>query len=154
MTNLVLHRDRANTLVEMARSHVADGSICDLETPALLRRIAADELGEAVVLGVVVVTAFPFHAHPPDDFALVEYEARPGVRNYRLARVPRNDATSIRIGAFERAFHRACVLISRRILDALRGPMPLPPQPGPALRLRLGAEDPDRAALVAGPSSC
>ena len=135
MTELVIHDPDAAELLALARSHVADGTIVAPETPALLRRVAAAHAGTEVVLAVVVVTAFPVHTLPPDDFALVEYEVRPGVRNYRLARVPKNDPWRIRVGLFERAFHRACRLLVRRALGAIRGPAALGPVREPTYRL-------------------
>lgn len=146
MTNLVLHRDRESSLAEVARSHVADRSISDLETPALLRRVAREQLGAEIELRVVVVVAFPVFVPPKDDFALVEYEVRPGVRNYRLARVPRNDAWAIRLGAFERAIRRTLRVIGRRLTASLAGPAPEAP-------CRLRAVNPGRAALPAGTAS-
>lgn len=146
MTNLVLHRDRPNALVEIARSHVADRSISEPETPALLRRVAREQLGAEIELRVVVVVAFPVFVPPKDDFALVEYEVRPGVRNYRLARVPRNDARAIRLGAFERAIRRTFRAIGHRLTASLAGPAPEAP-------CRLRAVNPGRAALPAGTAS-
>lgn len=150
MTNLVLHRDRPNGLVEIARSHVSDGSISELATPALLRRVAREQLGAEIELRVVVVVAFPVFVPPKDDFALVEYEVRPGVRNYRLARVPRNDGWSIRLGAFERAVRRTLRGIGRRLAGSFAGPAQIVPAPEAAYRLQ--AVSPARAALSAGPS--
>ncbi len=135
MTQLVPQESQSAQLVELARSLVADGTIGAAETPALLRRVAAAELGTEVVLAVAVVAAFPVYALPPDDFALVEYEVRPGVRNYRLARVPKNHPWRIRIGAFERACHRACTLFVRRFRRAVRGTVPLTSVREPAYRL-------------------
>lgn len=98
---------------------VADCSLHELDTPALLRRIAgvpapADAAGH-VTLGACAL-------HPelvPNDFVLVDFEVRPGVRNYRLVRLPKNDPWRIRIGAFERRVHRAFVVLARRIVRSL-----------------------------------
>ena len=152
MTEPETHRAPSAELVALARSHVQDGTIREPETPALLRRVANASPGVEIAVTVVVVTAVPLVDLPRDDFALVEYEARPGVRNYRLARLPRNDGRLVRLGAFERAFHRTCVLLVRRVLGAFRAPAPLSPVPDPAARLR--AAGPGRVALLPRPSGC
>lgn len=152
MTELVLHKDRSNVLVELARSHVADGSISDPETPALLRRAAREQLDAAVGLRVVVVTALPVRAVPKDDFALVEYEVRPGVRNYHLARVPRNDRWLVRLGALDRALRRALRALARRLAGARCGPARIAPDPGTASPLRVVRGG--RVTLLPGPSRC
>ncbi|MDX9736106.1 MAG: hypothetical protein RBU36_18390 [Thermoanaerobaculia bacterium] len=149
MTELVLHRSRSGEVDALARSHVAEGSISVLETPALLRRVARERLGAEIELRVVVVVAFPFNARPEGEFTLVEYEARPGVWNYRLARVPGNCARSIRLGAFERAMRRAWRALGRRFAGAVHVPTAITPAPVTA-RL-LSAASSVRAALPAGP---
>lgn len=152
MTELVLHREGSNALVELAGSHVADGSLSGPETPALLRRVARERLGVRVELRVVVAVAVPACAPPQEDFALVEYEVRPGVRNWRLARVPRNDAWRVRFGALVRAMRRARLQLGRRLREALPGPAPAVPAPEAACRLRGGREG--RVALFPGASRC
>lgn len=152
MTELVLHTPRSSTLVELARRHVADGSVSSPETPALLRRVARERLGAEIALALVVVVAVPLSDCPKDDFALVEHEVRPGVRNYRLARVPRNDEGAIRFGAFERAVRRRFLALARRLGGALRGPVAIAPAPEAAFRLGAGRED--HVALLPGPSRC
>lgn len=106
-----------------APPHVEAGSLHDLETPALLRRIA----------GVPAHLEAARHATPEasvlhpelvqSDFVLVDFEVRPGVRNYRLVRLPKNDPWRIRIGAFERRVHRTFVVLTRRLVRALAVPL-------------------------------
>lgn len=152
MTELVLHRERSDALAELAGSHVGDGSLSEPETPALLRRVARERLGVRIELRVVVVVAVPVCAPPQEDFALVEHEVRPGVRNWRLARVPRNDAWGVRLGALARAMRRARLLLGRRLREALSDPAPASTAPAPeaAYRFRGGREG--RVALLPGPS--
>ena len=99
-----------------APPRIANGSLCDVETPALLRRIASVSV-RAVVTGHAPLEASVLRPEVvPNDFVLVDFEVRPGFRNYRLARLPRNDRWRIRIGAFERRVHRAFVVLARRIV--------------------------------------
>ena len=101
---------------------LADGSLHKLETPALLRRIAGVP-ARADAAGHVTVEALVLHPElVPNDFVLVDFEVRPGVRNYQLVKVPKNDAWRIRIGAFERRVHRTFVVLARRIARSLTTP--------------------------------
>jgi len=101
---------------------LADGSLHELETPALLRRIAGVP-ARADAAGQVTVEASVLHPElVPNDFVLVDFEFRPGVRNYRLVKVPKNDAWRIRTGAFERRVHRTFVVLARRIARSLTTP--------------------------------
>lgn len=101
---------------------LADGSLHELETPALLRRIAGVP-ARADAAGHVTVEASVLHPElVPNEFALVDFEVRPGVRNYRLVRLPKNDPWRIRIGAFERRVHRTFVVLARRIVRSLAAP--------------------------------
>lgn len=98
---------------------LADGSLHELETPALQRRIAGVP-APVDTAGLVTLEACVLHPEiVPNDFALVDFEIRPGVRNYRLARLPKNDPWRIRIGAFERRVHRTFVVLARRIVRSL-----------------------------------
>lgn len=96
---------------------VADGSLHELETPALLRRIAGVPACANTAAPVTLETSVLHPELVPNDFVLVDFEVRPGVRNYRLARLPKNDPWRIRIGAFERRVHRTFVVLSRRIVQ-------------------------------------
>jgi hypothetical protein len=101
---------------------VADGSLYELETPALLRRIAGVP-APSDAAGQVTLEASVLHPEiVPNDFVLVDFEVRPGVRNYRLVRPPKNDPWRIRIGAYERRVHRTFVVLARRIARRLAGP--------------------------------
>ena len=98
---------------------VADGSLRNLETPALLRRIAgvsarADTAEDATLEASALKPELV-----PNDFVLVDFEVRPGVRNYRLVRLPANDPWRIRLGVFERRVHRAFVVLARHIACGL-----------------------------------
>lgn len=95
---------------------VADGSLRNLETPALLRRIAGVTVRAVVTRHVTLEASVLRPEVVPNDFVLVDFEVRPGVRNYRLARLPRNDQWRILIGAFERRVHRVFVVLARRIV--------------------------------------
>ncbi len=119
MNELVLHGSRSGEVVDLARRHVADGSISEPETPALLRRVARERLGFSVDLRVVVGVAFPVLPLPKGDFALVEHEVRPGLKNCHLVRVPRNCAWRIRLGAFRRALRRAWTALGRGVAGSL-----------------------------------
>ncbi len=105
-----------------APPQVADDSLRDLETPALLRRIAGVP-APADAAGQVTLEASVLHPElVPNDFVLVDVDVRPGVRNYRLVRLPANDPWRIRIGAFERRVHRAFVVLARRMTRSPAAP--------------------------------
>jgi hypothetical protein len=123
-----IHLTAAPGLVDLARAHVADGSITALETPALLRQIASQRLVVTATFAVAIEWPAPPRIPVTDGFVLVEYEVRPGVRNYRLAKVPANDPLRIRIGAFERHVHRTLVLVFRRLVSILATRVILPPE--------------------------
>jgi len=137
VNDLVLPPARAAELDALARSHVAEGSISDPETPALLRRVARERLGADIDLRVVVV-ALPILALPQDELVLVEREVRPGLRSYHLARVPRNRAWRIRLRALARALRHAWRAIGSRSTGAVHGLPAIAPAPGPACRLATG----------------
>ena len=103
---------------------VADGSIHDLETPAILRRIAGvpAPASSAALATVVLPVLLPEVVQT--DFVLVDFEVRPGVRNYRLVRRPANSPWRVLIGAFERRVHRTLVFLARRFARALAVPAP------------------------------
>lgn len=111
-----IHLTASPDLVDLALAYIADGSISRPETPALLRCIAFEHLAAEAAC----VAAVDCPASPPlpitEGFVLVDYEIRPGVRGYRLAKVPENVAWRIRIGAFERHVHRTLVLFVRRLV--------------------------------------
>ncbi len=124
MTELVLHGSRSGEVVDLARRHVADGSISELDTPALLRRAAREQLGADVELRLVVSVALPVLPLPKGAFVLVEHEVRPGLTHDHLARVPRNCAWRIRLAAFERALRRAWRALARGVAGSLpTGPL-------------------------------
>lgn len=110
-----IHPTASPDLVDLALACVADGSISSPETPALLRHIAFEHLAaEAAYAAAADCPAVP--PHPvTDGFVVVDYETRPGVRGYRLAKVPANVSWRIRIGAFERHVHRTLVLFVRHL---------------------------------------
>ena len=111
-----IHLTPSPDLVDLALAYVADGSISNPETPALLRRIAAERLtagaAHAPELEPLALPRLPGHS----GFVLVDYEVRPGVRGYRLAKIPKNVWWRIRFGAFERNVHRAFVILWRRLV--------------------------------------
>lgn len=106
-------------LVDLARAYVADGSISAPETPALLRRIASRHLVVTATFEVAIEFPAPHQIPLTEGFVLVDYEVRPGVRNYRLAKVPANDSSLIWLGAFERHVRRTLVLILRHLASLL-----------------------------------
>ena len=108
-----------------ARASLADGSLHDLETPALLRRIAGVPAPPASTAALATVAPPVLRPEVVEaDFVLVDFEVRPGVRNYRLVRRPANNRWRVRIGAFERRVHRTFVLLARRFARALAVPAP------------------------------
>lgn len=111
-----IHLTPSPDLVDLALAYVADGTISNPETPALLRRIAAERLAA----GAAHAPALEPLASPllpiTEGFVLVDCEIRPGVRGYRLARTPKNVWWRIRIGAFERNVHRSLVVLWRRLV--------------------------------------
>ena len=107
-----------------APPHVEAGSLHDLETPALLRRIAGVPAHAATGGHGTLEPSVLQPELVPNDFVLVDFEVRPGVRNYRLVRLPKNDPWRIRVGAFERRVHRTFVVLARRIARALALPLP------------------------------
>jgi hypothetical protein len=111
-----IHLTGSPDLVDLALACVADGSISNPETPALLRHIAFEHL--AAEAAYAAATHCP--AVPPrpvtEGFVLVDYEIRPGVRGYRLAKVPANVSWRIRIGAFERHVRRTLFILWRRLV--------------------------------------
>ncbi|MFN7989760.1 MAG: hypothetical protein U0529_19965 [Thermoanaerobaculia bacterium] len=111
-----IHLTASPDLVDLALAYVTDGSISRPETPALLRRIAFEHLAAVAACGAAVDCTAPPPLPIPEGFVLVDYEIRPGVRSYRLAKVPENVAWRIRIGAFERHVHRTFVLFVRRLV--------------------------------------
>lgn len=119
-------------LLALALRHVEYGSIDAPETPGLVRRAAKERLGVEAAVAVALVADVPAAGLARDDFVLVEHENRPGVRNYRLARVPRNSGWRIRAGAFERALRRFCVRLVRRALGAFRTSDDVALLPGPS----------------------
>ena len=112
-----IHLTPSPDLVDLALAYVADGSISSPETPALLRRIAAERLAagaaHAPELEPLASPRLPGHS----GFFLVDYEVRPGIRGYRLAKIPKNVWWRIRIGAFERNVHRSLVILWRRLVQ-------------------------------------
>lgn len=105
-----------------ALSLIADGPLHELETPALLRRVAGMS-ARAGAAGHAILEASTLHPElVPNDFVLVDFEVRPGVRNYRLVRLPKNDRWRIRIGALQRRVHRAFVILARCIARSLAAP--------------------------------
>lgn len=111
-----IHLTPSPDLVDLALAYVADGSIDDPETPALLRRIAAEQLGARVAHAPEPGTPAPTLLPITEGFVLVDFEVRPGVRGYRLAKLPANVGWRIRIGAFERNVHRTFVVLGRRLV--------------------------------------
>jgi hypothetical protein len=111
-----IHLTPSPDLVDLALAYFADGTIFDPETPALLRRIAAERLaaGAAHAPGLEPVAPPRLPGH--SGFVLVDYEIRPGIRGYRLAMIPKNVWWRIRIGAFERNVHRTFVILWRRLV--------------------------------------
>ncbi len=103
-------------LADLALAGIADGTIFNPETPALLRRIAAERLAagaaHALEIEPLALPRLPGHS----GFVLVDYEVRPGVRGYRLAKIPKNVWWRIRIGAFERNVHRSLVVLWRHLV--------------------------------------
>ena len=123
-----IHLTPSPDLVDLVLAYVADGTISNPETPALLRRIAAEHLAaETAVAAAVECPALP-RLPITEGFVLVDYEIRPGVRGYRLARLPENVAWRIRVGAFERHVHRTLVILWRRLVRFLTGPSALAPE--------------------------
>jgi hypothetical protein len=115
-------------LVDLALAYVADGTISNPETPALLRRIAAEHLAaETAYAASVECPALP-QLPITEGFVLVDCEIRPGVRGYRLARLPENVAWRIRVGAFERHVHRTLVILWRRLVRFLTAQMAFAPE--------------------------
>jgi hypothetical protein len=123
-----IHLTASPDLVGHARACVADGSISDPETPALLRRTASLHLVAVVAYASAIEYPVPPRIPVAEGFVLVDYEVRPGVRSYRLARIPANDSERIRIGAFERHVHRTLVLFVRRLVWYFTGQMALAPE--------------------------
>jgi hypothetical protein len=111
-----IHLTPSPDLVDLALAYVADGTISNPETPALLRRIAAERLAagaaHAPEFEPLASPRLPGHS----GFVLVDYEVRPGIRGYRLAKIPKNVWWRIRIGAFERNVHRSLVILWRRLV--------------------------------------
>ncbi len=146
-----IHLTPSPDLVDLALAYVADGSISDPETPALLRRIAAEQLAaETAYAAAVECPALP-HVPITEGFVLVDCEIRPGVRGHRLARLPENVAWRIRVGAFERHVHRTLVILWRRLVRLLTAPSALAPE----AKARLLAQRARAAGDVAflGPAS-
>ena len=114
-----IHLTPSPDLVDLTLAYVADGSISNPETPALLRRIAAERLAAGAAPAPGLEPLAPPRLPGHSGFVLVDYEVRPGVRGYRLARIPKNVWWRIRIGAFERRVHRAFVVLARRIARGL-----------------------------------
>ncbi len=115
-------------LVDLAREDVADGSISNPETPALLRRIVSEQLTVYAAFAAANERPVVFGLPITEDFFLVDYEIRPGVRGYRLAKVPKNDPWRIAIGAFERRVHRTLVILVRRVVRFLTDGTTLAPE--------------------------
>ncbi len=134
------HLTASPDLVDLALAHVADVSISALETPALLRQIASRRLVFTATFTVAVECPAPPRVPVTEGYVLVEYEIRPGVQGYRLAKVPANDPLRIRIGAFERHLHRTFVLFLRRLVWSLTTRViPAPVSKGGLLELRARA---------------
>lgn len=114
-----IHLTPSPDLVDLARAYVADGSISNPETPALLRRIASKQLAADAAFAAAIERPVVFRPPITEDFVLVDYEIRPGFRGYRLAKVPKNVPWRIAIGAFERRVHRSLVLLGRRLVRFL-----------------------------------
>ncbi len=123
-----IHLTASPDLVDLARACVADGSISDPETPALLRQIASEHLVITAAFAVAIECPAPPRIPITEGFVLVDYEVRPGVRSYRLARIPANVPWRIRIGAFERLLHRTLVLFVRRLVWFLTAQPVLAPE--------------------------
>ena len=115
--------DAMSDALREARARVADGSISDLETPALLRRLTGAHLDPEAIEGTPFEAPAPLAEPVPGDFVLVDLEIRPGVRSYRLVKLPTNDPRRIRIGAFERRVHRTLLVLARRIVRHLAAAM-------------------------------
>jgi hypothetical protein len=108
-------RDDRPDLGDLALARVADGTLSDPETPALLRRIAREPLADDAAQATAPEAPAPARDSTARDFVLVSWEIRPGERRYRLARIPANVRWRIRIGAFERHLHRSFVIAGRRL---------------------------------------
>ena len=139
-----IHFTPSPDLADLALAYVADGTISNPETPALLRRIAAEHLAaETANAGAEECPALP-QLPITEGFVLVDCEIRPGVRGYRLARLPENVAWRIRVGAFERHVHRTLVILWRRLVRLLTAPPVLAPE----ARARLLAQGARTAGAV------
>ena len=114
-----IHLTASPDLVDLALAYVADGSISDPATPALLRRIAAEHLAANEAHAAAIECRVRPHHPISDGFVLVDWEVRPGTRGYRLARLPANVWWRIRIGAFERNVHRTLVIFFRQLVRFL-----------------------------------
>ncbi|HQP88197.1 MAG TPA: hypothetical protein PLL76_18260 [Thermoanaerobaculia bacterium] len=120
-----IHLTASPDLVDLALAYVADGSISDPATPALLRRIAAEHLAANEAPAAAIECPTLVHHPITEGFVLVDCEIRPGVRGYRLAKLPANVSWRISIGAFERNVHRTLVIFVRRLVRFLAARMAL-----------------------------
>ena len=120
-----IHLTAAPDLVDLALAYIADGSISSPETPALLRQIAAEQLAAGAAHAPEPAPAALPLLPITEGFVLVDCEIRPGVRGYRLAKLPANVSWRISIGAFERNVHRTLVIFVRRLVRFLAARMAL-----------------------------
>jgi hypothetical protein len=118
-----IHLTASPDLVDLALAYVADGSIFDPATPALLRRIASEHLAADEACAAPIERPVPPCPPISDGFVLVDSEILPGVHRYRLAKVPANVSWRIRIGAFERRVHRTLLVLARRLVRSLAAAM-------------------------------
>ena len=135
-----IHLTASPDLVDLALAYVADGSISNPETPALLRRIASAHLGIGAACAPELEPPAPPLLPISDGFVLVDYAVRPGVRGYRLAKLPANVPWRIRIGAFERHVHRTLVIFVRCVVRFLTTRMVLTPESKVSLLVRRGRD--------------
>lgn len=117
-----IHLTASPDLVDLALAWVANGSMSYPETPALLRQVAVQHLRACAEYVPELEPPTPPQLPITEGFVLVDHVIRPGVRGYRLAKLPANVQWRIRIGAFERYVHRTFVVLGRRLVRFLTSP--------------------------------
>lgn len=123
-----IHLTASPDLVDLALAYIAAGSISNPETPALLRQIAAEQLAAGAAHAPEPAPAALSLLPITEGFVLVDCKIRPGVRGYRLAKLPANVSWRISIGAFERNVHRTLVIFVRRLVRFLASPVTVTPE--------------------------
>jgi hypothetical protein len=110
-------------LVDMARECVKAGTIGNLDTPAVLRQIAREDLGFHLPATAQADLLKPEHLSKVGELVVAEFEVRPCVRGIWLTKAIHDDHRLVAIGAFERACHRMLVKVVRRLVRLVATPI-------------------------------